>query len=1084
MFKKVIAIFVILSFIFVDFTFDFLLIKEFSKAFPVRTSNIDILGIKEAFAGNTPYCPPDSNGRVGVFNPNIGYCTLTPLDDRGTCNSPYIYSTDNRSCIVNPLCPGTSVWDAEFKACLNVSYTPSNDTEVTLPDHFCMADLNNDGDIQPNEINNCLQSNQGYVCPIGLTACEPFSATFSCPTGYTYNSQRKVCEAYTAPAVCTPQQLTETWYQCPINGELYETSQQCTNNCKQTALCKDTGMIPITSGGGLITVDLVSINCSGNSCIWRDSGGRQITLTVQGCSLSGNTTFRGAYHTASIGANGSTITIRLTYCAGSSDDWCIDRDDVGYIYVNNCYVTGGLWVSGFPFPYGNIYLTPYENAFLTGTYGSISFNYPDSVRYTCPLGNYPCAGSPLSCTESKQCDVKNRPKTQWKCSIDNKTYSTDYDCNSSCTVTCPSGGKYNADTGMCEVAPTVGSSSGGPGSICSSQQSTVTQYQCPVDGKIYNTSQQCADNCKQTALCNTTTPRASGGGRLAGYYRFIDCYGNTCYFYRSYGYFMQGYYDRLTVEGCSFSGYLGHQSYDVLTFTGMGSVIRVDYVEYGYGDGGRDYYGTFYINVYNCNVTGSIEIYSSGTVYPSGNSFWVRYNYGGPRGPLTFNYLPGSAPYVCPLGNYPCTGSPPSCSVDRQCTSQSSTITQWQCSADGSTYSTEQECNSSCPGKYTCPLGDYPCQLVNGVPVCSKYQCGTSNNVQDDEGDIIPFGYEDDGTYDENDVCLGTIYIFNGKGMRCRKSGVQTGFHNCCNESKGKLYDSTGSFGASIGKIIDIAKIMHGVYKAISLAHMGARIASSGGLIVVDRVANTISVGLAGKVTTYSMTEGNALINGLVSSTNHTVEDILGNVAYRFPGGGDANAAAGSVMAEYSLLTSIAPSVVSLATSLIIKDPVLSSSVNVVAQAILWYAQIGGWFPFASAVAGLVLSLFMARCDKQDVITSTFKDSGYCHEVGEYCVKKWPLIGCVQRAKSFCCFNSKLARIIHEQGRPQLYSFLSVGVWGSAKNPYCRGFTPEEFQALDFNRIDLSEYIQDIQRNIRQNIEPQLRQEVEQRWGR
>jgi conjugal transfer mating pair stabilization protein TraN len=98
----------------------------------------------------------------------------------------------------------------------------------------------------------------------------------------------------------------------------------------------------------------------------------------------------------------------------------------------------------------------------------------------------------------------------------------------------------------------------------------------------------------------------------------------------------------------------------------------------------------------------------------------------------------------------------------------------------------------------------------------------------------------------------------------------------------------------------------------------------------------------------------------------------------------------------------------------------------------------------------------------------------------------------VQKAKSFCCFNSKLARIIHEQGRPQLQSFQPNGAWTgvpgdpnfSVKKPNCRGFTPQEFQALDFNKIDLSEYIEDIQRNIKQNLEPQLRQQVQQNWGR
>jgi conjugal transfer mating pair stabilization protein TraN len=46
-----------------------------------------------------------------------------------------------------------------------------------------------------------------------------------------------------------------------------------------------------------------------------------------------------------------------------------------------------------------------------------------------------------------------------------------------------------------------------------------------------------------------------------------------------------------------------------------------------------------------------------------------------------------------------------------------------------------------------------------------------------------------------------------------------------------------------------------------------------------------------------------------------------------------------------------------------------------------------------------------------------------------------------------------LSRIINEQGRWQ----LSKG-WGSAQGPDCSGFTIAELQALDFSRMDLTEF--------------------------
>ena len=59
-------------------------------------------------------------------------------------------------------------------------------------------------------------------------------------------------------------------------------------------------------------------------------------------------------------------------------------------------------------------------------------------------------------------------------------------------------------------------------------------------------------------------------------------------------------------------------------------------------------------------------------------------------------------------------------------------------------------------------------------------------------------------------------------------------------------------------------------------------------------------------------------------------------------------------------------------------------------------------------------------------------------------------------------FNSKLGRIVQEQGRLQLKQFAPGGNWGSAGSPNRAGFTPEEFQMLDFSQIDLSEMFGDL----------------------
>ena len=123
--------------------------------------------------------------------------------------------------------------------------------------------------------------------------------------------------------------------------------------------------------------------------------------------------------------------------------------------------------------------------------------------------------------------------------------------------------------------------------------------------------------------------------------------------------------------------------------------------------------------------------------------------------------------------------------------------------------------------------------------------------------------------------------------------------------------------------------------------------------------------------------------------------------------------------------------------------------------------------------------LGLAKCKAAELELAKLKGEGLCHYVGQYCSKKIDLGFtdiCVEKSKTYCCFNSKLARIVQEQGRAQLSTFDG---WGSSKRPICRGLTPEEFQMLDFSLIDLSEWHGDIQTQSQAQIENNLQQGVE-----
>lgn len=124
----------------------------------------------------------------------------------------------------------------------------------------------------------------------------------------------------------------------------------------------------------------------------------------------------------------------------------------------------------------------------------------------------------------------------------------------------------------------------------------------------------------------------------------------------------------------------------------------------------------------------------------------------------------------------------------------------------------------------------------------------------------------------------------------------------------------------------------------------------------------------------------------------------------------------------------------------------------------------GGGFPgmyfnpyaFAVAIAIQVIMSAMT-CDQDEAMLAMKRGADLCSpKIGDWCTKA--VLGvCITRRQSYCCYNSKFARIINVQGRQQ----LGMG-WGDPKDPTCSGFTAAQLAQLDFSEIDMSELVDDI----------------------
>lgn len=117
--------------------------------------------------------------------------------------------------------------------------------------------------------------------------------------------------------------------------------------------------------------------------------------------------------------------------------------------------------------------------------------------------------------------------------------------------------------------------------------------------------------------------------------------------------------------------------------------------------------------------------------------------------------------------------------------------------------------------------------------------------------------------------------------------------------------------------------------------------------------------------------------------------------------------------------------------------------------------------PYLWAIKLIWMAIEMlTACSQTSLETSTKRDLKLCHEVGDWCNVSL-LLFCAETIVGYCCFHTLLARIIQEQGRDQ----LGLG-WGGAEQPNCGGLSVEQLSRIDFSRIDLSEYITDLQNRM------------------
>lgn len=100
----------------------------------------------------------------------------------------------------------------------------------------------------------------------------------------------------------------------------------------------------------------------------------------------------------------------------------------------------------------------------------------------------------------------------------------------------------------------------------------------------------------------------------------------------------------------------------------------------------------------------------------------------------------------------------------------------------------------------------------------------------------------------------------------------------------------------------------------------------------------------------------------------------------------------------------------------------------------------------------------LASCNTEEKALAEAKKRKLSIYVGSYCAHK--VLGvCVEKKEGYCQFESKLAKIVQDQGRR---GQLGIG-FGSGSSPDCRGLTVEELQRLNFDNINFADFYDDLE---------------------
>lgn len=317
------------------------------------------------------------------------------------------------------------------------------------------------------------------------------------------------------------------------------------------------------------------------------------------------------------------------------------------------------------------------------------------------------------------------------------------------------------------------------------------------------------------------------------------------------------------------------------------------------------------------------------------------------------------------------------------------------------------------------------------------------------------------------------IEVFKGEVSRCRIPAQlieEFGAEDCCSTAY------AAAMSMSQQEVFNYVKLSYYSYKLATYSEGAKALAQVPGLGSVAEAWGSAANGINGAIGSVSEN-----VSSLVSSTTSTMTNAAASVAKQFSVditnntavtaakewvGGISNSAGAAVSSMQQYLYQGIQNIATDAFGKEFASQIIAEGVGPEAGQLVLGPMLGAIMGFINivmlvyAILKIIVALWWGGCTEDEMKLGNQRRLGNCFLVPSTYCTGWlkffgQKMGCNTYTNTYCCYKSMLGRIIMEQAR----SPSQLNNLGTAENPNCSGLSVEEMDKVDWDRIDLTEWV-------------------------